>query len=162
MSAGPGRRRGAIAFALALGALVAVAAWQVTVIPAPPAFTSVGPSVMPATVVIVLAVLVLGYLVQSLRGGSPDMLHDETEGPLPGRARRLGWLLLGLAAMLTLTPFAGIGAAGIVSFVLIARAFDSRRWLRDLIVAVAVSFSLWFLFDRLLGVQLGPFFRLIG
>jgi putative tricarboxylic transport membrane protein len=155
-------RRGAVTFAFALIAVVAVAAWQVVVIPTPPAFTSVGPSVMPAAVVAVLGLLAIAYLVASLRGRSPDVLHDPEEGPLPGRVRRTAWLALGLAAMLFLTPLAGVGFAGVVSFVLIARAFESVRWLRDLLVAVATSFSLWYLFDRLLGVQLGPFFTLVG
>jgi putative tricarboxylic transport membrane protein len=162
MSAPPGGRRGAVAFALALLAVVGIAAWQVVLIPVPPSFTAVGPTVMPAAVVAVLALLALAYLVQGLRGRSPDKLHDETEGPLPGRLRRAGWLTLGLLSILLLTPYAGIGAAGVAAFVLVARAFDSNRWLRDLLIAIATSFSLWYLFDRLLGVKLGPFFTLIG
>jgi putative tricarboxylic transport membrane protein len=162
MSASRTGRRGAVGFAVALACVIAVAAWQVTVIPSPPAFTAVGPSVMPGAVVVVLGLLVLVYLVQSLRGLSPDKLHDHVEGPLPGRLGRTAWLACGLLALLLLTPLAGIGIAGIAAFQLIARAFDSRRWLRDLIVGVATSFALWYLFDRLLGVQLGPFFRLIG
>jgi putative tricarboxylic transport membrane protein len=156
------RRRGAVAFSAALIAVAAIAAWQVSVIPAPPAFTTVGPSVMPSALVVVLALIAVLYLVQSVRGASPDVLHDPEEGPLPGRRGRTAWLAGGLAALLLLIPTAGIGVAGIVSFLLIARAFDSRRLLRDLLVGVGASFSLWYLFDRLLGVQIGPFATFLG
>jgi putative tricarboxylic transport membrane protein len=162
MRAAGDRRRGAIMFAVALIVAVAIAAWQVSVIPAPPAFTTVGPGVMPTAVVVVLGLIVLLYLVQSLRGASPDVLHDTEEGPLPGRIGRTAWLAGGLAALLLLIPTMGIGIAGIASFMLIARAFDSRRPVRDVVVGVGATFSLWYLFDRLLGVQVGPFVTFLG
>lgn len=154
--------RGPVVFALALLGLTGVAAWQVWLIPSPPAFTAVGPSVMPAAAVGLLGALALGYLVQGLRGSNPDLRDDPEEGALPRSGQRSVWLLGGLAAMLVLLPFVGVGAAGIVSFVLVAQSFESRRPLRDLLVAALVSFALWYLFDQLLGVKLGPFAKLPG
>lgn len=157
----PGRgSRGAVWMAVALLALVGVAAWQVWVIPSPPVYATVGPSLMPAVVVGLLGILALGYLVQSLRGRSVDVLDDPQEQPLPGRVARVALLVGALAAWMALTPWLGIGVAGVAGFVLIARAFDSRRWLRDLIVATVFSATVWGTFHLLLGVQLGPFARL--
>lgn len=150
-------RAGPVCMGLALVVLVAVGAWQVEVIPDPPAFAAVGPAVMPRALVIVLGVLAVLYLIFSLLGRSGDAVDDPHESPLPGRHARVAWMVGGLAALLALTPMLGIGLAGVVSFVFIARAFDSRRWARDLIVALLFSFAIWYLFDRQLGVQLGPF-----
>lgn len=151
------KRRGALGLGLLLAAFTGIAIWQVTLIPEPPGYTPVGATAMPAAVAAVLAVLVLVYLVASWRGRSPDALHDEVEGPLPGRVARSAWMVAGLAALVLLTPGFGIGAAGVPAFALIARAFDSRRWLRDLLIGLAVSGALWLLFQQLLGLQLGPF-----
>jgi putative tricarboxylic transport membrane protein len=142
---------------LVLVALAAVAAWQVEVIPDPPAFAAVGPAVMPRALVAVLAVLAVLYLALSLLGRSDDAVEDEHESPLPGRHVRVLWMTVGLAALLALTPMLGIGLASVIAFVCIAHAFDSRRWARDVIVALLFSFAIWYLFDRQLGVQLGPF-----
>jgi putative tricarboxylic transport membrane protein len=147
---------------LALVALAAAAAWQVEAIPEPPAFAAVGPAVMPRALVTVLAVLAVLYLALSLLGRTEDAAQHADESPLAGRHGRLAWMLGGLAALLGLTPWLGIGLAGAVSFVCIARAFDSRRWVRDLIVALLFSFAIWYGFDRQLGVQLGPFLPLLS
>lgn len=153
-------RRGAVGTAIALLAVVAVAAWQVAVIPQPTTYSVVGPSAMPAALVALIGVLAVAYLVQSLRGRSADVLDEPHEAPLPGQGRRVGLMVAGLAALMLLTRWIGIGAASVVCFVLIARAFDSRRWLRDLVAGILAALVMWYLFDRLLGVQLGPFVRL--
>ncbi|MGD9943148.1 MAG: tripartite tricarboxylate transporter TctB family protein [Burkholderiaceae bacterium] len=153
-------RRGARLMALALVAVVLVAAWQAWLIPQPPALAEVGPREMPIALVAALAIAVLVYLRQAWRGEAPDTLHQPDEAPLPGGRGRVVWIVAGLAAILLLTPVLGIGAAAVAAFVLVARAFDSRRWLRDLIVALIFVFAVWYVFDRLLGVQLGPFVTL--
>ncbi|MCM5569813.1 tripartite tricarboxylate transporter TctB family protein [Burkholderiaceae bacterium FT117] len=158
----PGGRRGPLAMAAALLALAAVAGWQVWLIPPPPVASDVGPSTMPGALAGLLAALSFAYLVQAWRGDAEDAARDPVEGPLPGARGRLAWLAAGLAAMLGLLPAAGIGPASAACFVLVARAFDSRRWLRDAVAGAIFAFAIWFVFDRLLGVQLGPFLRLGG
>jgi putative tricarboxylic transport membrane protein len=116
---------------------------------------------MPAALVVLLGVLAVAYLHQALTGRASDAAHDPDESPLPGRRARFLYLVAGLAVMLLLTPLAGIGPACVAAFVLVARAFDSRRLLRDVLVACVFVFVIWYVFDRLLGVQLGPFTSLI-
>ncbi len=152
-------RRGALSFALVLLVLAAAAAWQVSVIPSVPAGTSVGPAAMPAAVVAGLSLLSLVYLARAWRGSAPDMSTDANESPLEGAGGRLGLALAGLASMLALIGPAGVGPACVSAFVLFARAFDSRRPVRDLFVGIIVVGVLWGVFDRLLGVQLGPLVR---
>jgi putative tricarboxylic transport membrane protein len=152
-------RRGAVGAAVALLVVVAIAAWQVALIPEPTIYSAVGPTAMPAALVALIGALGIAYLVQSLRGRSADVLDDPEETPLPGPGRRVALMVAGLAALLLLTRWIGIGAASVICFVFVARAFDSRRWLRDLVVGIVASLVFWYLFDQLLGVQLGPFIR---
>lgn len=152
-------RRGAVGTAIVLLVVIALAGWQVALIPESTTFSVVGPSAMPGALVALIGVLGIAYLVQSLRGRSADVLDDPHETPLPGQGRRVALMVAGLAALLLLTPWIGIGAASVVCFVFIARAFDSRRWLRDVVVGILAALVMWYLFDQLLGVQLGPFIR---
>jgi putative tricarboxylic transport membrane protein len=150
-------RRGPIALAVALLAGVAIAAWQVTLISEPTVGVGVGPRAMPAALVALLAALGAAYLWSALRGRQADLLDDPTESAQPGAGSRVALLALGLATILLLTPLAGIGVACSLAFALVARAFGSRRALHDLVVGVLFVFVAWFVFDRLLGVQLGRF-----
>jgi len=143
--------------AVALLAVAAVAGWQLLLMPEPPAHAEVGPRAMPGALVVVLGALAIAYLLGALRGRQVDLLDDPAGSPLPGAGRRVALLALGLAAILVLTPAAGIGTACMLAFVLVARAFGSRRILRDLIAGLVCVFAIWFVFDRLLGVQLGRF-----
>ena len=150
-------RRGALAMAGLLLACVALAAWQVGSIPEASFAVGAGPRAMPAALVALLGALALAYGWQALRGRCEDARNDPEQTPLPGAAVRLAAIVAGLAAMLLVIPLAGIGPACMAAFVLVARAFGSRRLLRDLLVGGAFVFVLWFGFDRLLGVQLGAF-----
>jgi putative tricarboxylic transport membrane protein len=137
-------------------ALSAVGAWQVSLIPQPAVVSYVGPSAMPAAVVGLLAILSVGYLLLVLLRREGLVAADPEDSPLEGGMLRMLWVLAGLAAMLVLLPLVGVGPACLASFVLVARAFDSRRPARDAGVGVIVVLCLWTIFDRLLGVQLGP------
>lgn len=154
-------RRGTLAMAAALLAIAAVAAWQLLLMPEPPAHAEVGPRTLPTTLFAALVALALAYALGALRGRQIDLLNDPIESPTPGGWRRVALLSLGLAAILALTPVAGIGAACTLAFVLVARAFGSRRMLRDLLTGAIFVFAVWFVFDRLLGVQLGRFATLV-
>lgn len=157
MTAPTHRRRGPLALAVALLAVAAIAGWQLLQMPEPPAHAAVGPRAMPGALVVVLAALAIAYLMGALRGRQVDLLDDPAGSPLPGAPRRVALLSIGLAAILMLTPAAGIGVACTLAFVMVARAFGSRRVLRDLVAGLVFVFAIWFVFDRLLGVQLGRF-----
>lgn len=150
-------RRGPVALAVSLLAVIAVAAWQVALIPDPTQGIGVGPRALPAALVGLLAVLGVAYLWGALRGRHADLRDEPAESPLPGAGRRVVLLSSGLAAILALTPVAGIGVACSLAFALVASAFGSRRPAHDLLVGVVFVFVAWFVFDRLLGVQLGRF-----
>lgn len=145
----------------ALLGVAVVAAWQVTIIPEAPGFNTVGPREMPIFMVSLFSLLAIVYFVQALTGKAPDATEDQWDKALPGATARAGFILLGLAAMLILLPLAGIGVGALAAFVCVARAFDSRRPLRDLLIGVVVTFVIWYVFSQWLGVQLGPYARFI-
>lgn len=136
-----------------------LSAWQVSVIPMPPVYAEVGPHPIPAAVSGLLLVLALGYLLADARTLAPDAAHDPEESALPDAGHRIGWFAAGLFAFCLLLPAAGLGPAGTLAFAAIARAFASRRPLSDLALGCAFTVVVWYVFARLLGVQLGPLLR---
>ena len=142
--------------AWALLALVALAAWQVTVIPSSTLQTAVGATLVPALVVCALAALTVGYAASSLRDRQHDEACDPAKAPLPGAQRRMAWLLGGgLAFMLTVRPL-GFVLAGTLCGFGVARAFDAPPDWRTLALCVGIALAFWGLFAVVLGVGLGP------
>lgn len=148
-----------IAAGITLFVLAVTAITQVMAIPKPMIDDGVGPRLFPAATALFLLVLAMGFTQAAYKGNCPDVIDDPEQAPLPGGLARGAWLLGGLAAMLVILNFFGIGAAGIAAFLLFARAFGSHNTLQDLVVAVLLTLAIWLLFDRALGVQLGPFIK---
>ena len=116
---------------LALGLL---AGWQVSIIPAPPAYAEVGPHLVPGVTVALLSLLAIAYLLADWQTGQIDMIDDPEEAPNPGANKRLQWYGIGLIALMVLIPITGLGAAGAFAFVGIAKAFDSKRTTIDFLI----------------------------
>ena len=138
---------------LALGLL---AGWQVSIIPAPPAYAEVGPHLVPGVTVALLSLLAIAYLLADWQTGQVDMIDDPEETPNPGANKRLQWYGIGLAALMVLIPITGLGAAGAFAFVGIAKAFDSKRTIIDFLIGAIFTTVVWMIFALGLGVQLGP------
>lgn len=136
-----------------------LAAWQVSLIPAPPVYAELGPRFAPAVSAALLTALALAYWFADRKALNVDTLQDPEEGPLEGAASRIQWYALGLASLIILIPIAGLGPAGAVAFAGIARSFGSQRSLVDLAVGAAFTGLVWVLFAKGLGVQLGPLMK---
>jgi putative tricarboxylic transport membrane protein len=147
----------AVITGIALFAVAVLALAQVSVITSPPNADGFGPRLLPGMVAALFLLLVSGYTQAAYKGRSPDIIDNPDEAPRAGGVGRAMWLGAGLAALLVLVPYIGIGLACTVAFVLFARAFNSRRLLADAAVGLAFILCVWALFDRMLGVQLGPF-----
>ena len=140
---------GDTAVGLAVLALAAVMAWQITVIPANAVYAKVGPTVIPWIATGMLAILGALLTVEGLLGGW------EHERPGALNASGLGWLLLGLALNVTLIGVAGFIIASTLLFVCTARAFGSRSILRDAAIGFTLGFAAYVGFDRVLGYKIG-------
>ncbi len=142
---------GAGLFVVGLGVL---AVWQTIAIPVSPLYAQVGPKLVPWLVAIALLALGAGLTVSALRGGWSSDIPEVQEAP-PTNWRALGFLLAGLLANLVLIEPLGFTAAATVQFTLVAAAFGSRAWLRNLLIAFIVSLAAYTLFVKLLGVNIG-------
>ncbi|MDQ8024046.1 MAG: tripartite tricarboxylate transporter TctB family protein [Moraxellaceae bacterium] len=153
-------KRFAVIAGLLLFAFAALMGVQASLIPAPIMQDALGPRLMPAALCGLLLILAMGYTQAAWQDRCPDVANDEDDAPLPGSLVRCAWLIGGLLVLLAAIPYVGIGGAATVAFLLFARAFNSRNPLQDLIVGVLFTLAVWALFDKLLGVQLGPFIKL--
>ncbi|MDO9708713.1 tripartite tricarboxylate transporter TctB family protein [Paracraurococcus lichenis] len=144
-------------FVLLLGGL---AIWQAAAIPDSPIYAQVGPKAVPYVVGAGLLALGAGLVASALRGGWSWTLEGSAAEPMnqeapPTNWRALGLLFAGLAANLVLIGPLGFSIAATIQFVLVAAAFGSRRFLRDLVLALVLSLVVWFGFVEVLGVNIG-------
>jgi putative tricarboxylic transport membrane protein len=151
----PTRSRGAdLGVGVFVALLGALALWQAAAIPTSPIYAQVGPKAVPYVVGGGLLLLGAGLVLAALRGGWSWTLEEVQAAP-PTNWRALGLLLAGLAANLALIGPFGFSVAASVQFVLVAAAFGSRRLLRDLALALALTLAVWFGFVEALGVNIG-------
>ena len=132
---------------LALG--VAAAAVTAT-LPSEGGYAGIGPNFMPGLVAAGLIALGAWLLHEALRGGwraAPE--HAAAFQPAP-----FLWVTAGLFAHMALIGWAGFVLAGSVLFVLVARGFGSRAFLRDLAVGVALALGVFLFFTQVLNVNL--------
>jgi putative tricarboxylic transport membrane protein len=143
---------------LALAAVVfgILIVWQATLIRLTPAYSKVGPRVIPYIVGGGLA-LVGGWLAyEALTGrASTGTAESEDADPtLPTDWRTVGLLALALLAYLVLIERAGFIIASATLFVMAAFAMGSRRVARDIVVGIVMATILYLAFNRGLGLSL--------
>ena len=145
-------RRPETLVALGVIALGCLALQQTTQIPVSPMYAKVGPTVMAYAASGLLVALGLGLLLDVWRGRwtSPP---EEAEAEFDRRA--FGWLLLGLVLNIGLIGPLGFIPASMLLFACTARAFGSRRILRDLLIGLVFAAIAYFSFAELLGIDIG-------
>ena len=110
-------------------------------------YDRIGPRFFPLVIATGLLVTGLMMLIEVLRG----INRREVE---PVNLKSFGTLLLGLVSCILLLKPAGFIIAASIQFWLIARAFKSTRTVRDAVIAVILSASVYFIFTRGLGLVL--------
>ncbi len=130
-------------------ALACIVAWQAANIPHGGGYAQVGPTVAPWMVAIMLGALGVAIVVESYL----KRAEEETRERL-NRVSLL-WVGAGLIGNLALISVIGFILASTLLFACTARAFGSRRPLRDAGIGFAVAFIAYFSFDRLLGYRIG-------
>lgn len=144
---------GEVAIGIGTVLFAAVVGWQTLEIPTGAIYAQVGPKAIPWIVTGLLAVLGTMLAVQGLFAGDPEPAEDSEFGHLdPAGA---AWLLLGLALNVALIDRLGFIIASTVLFVCTARAFQSRKPLRDTLIGFAVAFAAYVGFDRVLDYKIG-------
>ena len=146
----PRSTRDGILVAFAILLLAAVMAWQTLLIPSEAAYAQVGPAVVPWVVAAILAALGTAILFQALTG---RWRVPELEAPL--NLRGLAWVAAGLMVNLATISTLGFTLASTALFVCTARAFDSRKPLRDAVIGFALALTAYLGFDRVLDYDIG-------
>jgi putative tricarboxylic transport membrane protein len=147
-------------FALALGVIVlgAVVLWQTRDIRITPMNSRIGPRVIPYIVGSGLVVVGLWFAVEILlgrttqTGGGED--SEDADPTLPTDWGTIGFIAISLVVYLYLIERAGFIIASSVLFFGAAFGMGSRRILRDVAIAIAVSVSIYFIFTRGLSLRL--------
>ena len=143
---------------LALGTVAFSVAvlWQTTQIRLTPAYSKVGPRVIPYIVGIGLLLVGLWLAVEAFRGGraAPNADSEDADPTLPTDWRTVGMLVLALVAYLVLIEPGGFVLASGLLFAGAAFAMGSRRLPRDLALGVLVAAALYAGFTRGLGLDL--------
>jgi putative tricarboxylic transport membrane protein len=130
--------------------------WQTTLIRLTPAYSKVGPRVIPyivgAGLVIVGAWLAYEALTGRAATGSAE--SEDADPTLPTDWRCISLLALALLAYLLLIERAGFIIASATLFVMAAFAMGSRRLARDIAIGVILAAVLYLVFNRGLGLSL--------
>ena len=141
-------------------ALCAIGIWQTTIIPESTMYSEVGPILAPSVVVGILTLLGIIYLLSSIKGKAPDCVESEEEVPLEGGNNRIFcFLASGMLFILLIKPLGFLIPATICG-VGVARSFDAAFNVKTFIICTAITLAFWGLFSALLGVDLGPLFKL--
>jgi putative tricarboxylic transport membrane protein len=132
--------------------------WQATLIRLTPAYSKVGPRVIPYIVGVglVVAGVWLGYEALTGHASAGTAESEDADPTLPTDWRTVGLLALALLAYLVLIERAGFIIASVVLFVMGAFAMGSRRLARDIAIGIVMSTALYLVFSRGLGLSLPP------
>lgn len=129
-----------------------LALFETTRIPVSPMYARIGPTAMAYAASLLLVGLGVALLVQAWRG---DWVAEPETRDTPVNVRRAGWLLIGLVLNVGLIGPLGFVPASTLLFACTARAFGSRRPLRDAIIGASFAAIAYFGFAQLLGINIG-------
>lgn len=155
-------RKGPWWLGLAVILMGAVCFYASTELAATAQYAAIGPGMFVAGIGLGLIGLGVLLLIQIARGEVFE--PDEAENAVPGQSmdKRAFFtaLLAAVVPVLTIETL-GLPVAAMLAFMLVARAFGSKRLVLDLVVGFVLASMCWLLFGRL-GLQLGGFFPLAG
>ena len=130
---------------IGLGVLVAVETASITV---SPGYARIGPRVFPLVVAAAMCALGSALMFQALTG------HWQASPPADHRWQPLAVIGAGLAGYAILMQPAGFVIASTVLFAAVARAFESRRLLRDIGIGLGLARAAYLFFYNVLQVAL--------
>lgn len=147
---------GELLLALATVAFGLAVVWQTTMIRLTPAYSMVGPRVLPYIVGGGLVAIGIWVAVEAVTGRGPSATDDseDADPTLPTDRRALGLVAAALVAYLLLLEPAGFILASAVLFVGAASAMGSRRTPRDAAIGILLAAALYLTFTRGLGIRL--------
>ncbi len=143
---------------LALGLLLG---WGARDISSEAGYSGVGPNFLPWVVSAVLTVSGVLLLAQALKGGFHS--REEPEGAATGDWWSFAWISAALLLNALLITTIGFILSCALAFVIAVRGFHLSQgrprasltaWIKDLLVGLAISAPVFWLFTKILGVSL--------
>jgi putative tricarboxylic transport membrane protein len=116
-------------------------------------YAQVGPGVVPRVVGIGLIILG-GFLMREAFTGGFDGVDEEAEARLPMDWLAFAWVSAGIVGYGLLVEHAGFIIASTLLFVLVARGFNSRRWLVNAVTGLVLAIVVFAIFNYGLGLTL--------
>ena len=135
---------------LAIGALILGGSFY---LPTGGGYAQVGPGVVPR--VVGVGLMLLGVIVlREAFGGGFSGVDEEAEAKLPMDWVAFAWVSAGIIGYGLLVEPAGFVIASTLLFVLVARGFNSRRWLLNAVTGLVLAIIVFAIFNYGLGLTL--------
>ena len=116
-------------------------------------YAQVGPGVVPR--VVGVGLMLLGViLLREAFGGGFSGVDEEAEAKLPMDWVAFAWVSAGIIGYGLLVEPAGFVIASTLLFVLVARGFNSRRWLLNAVTGLVLAIIVFAIFNYGLGLTL--------
>jgi putative tricarboxylic transport membrane protein len=144
---------GQVAVAAGVAAIGALILGGSFFLPTGGGYAQVGPGVVPRVVGAILVILGAVLLREAFAGGFPGV-DEEAEAKLPMDWMAFAWVSGGIIAYGLLVERAGFIIASTVLFTLVARGFNSRRWLMNAIIGLVLAVIVFAIFNYGLGLTL--------
>jgi putative tricarboxylic transport membrane protein len=116
-------------------------------------YAQVGPGVVPRVVGIGLIIIGAFLLREAFTGGFRGV-DEEAEAKLPMDWPAFAWVSAGIIGYGLLVEPAGFVIASTLLFVLVARGFNSRRWLLNAVTGLVLAIVVFAIFNYGLGLTL--------
>lgn len=139
----------------------AVCLYASSSLPATAQYAAIGPGLFVTIAGIGLVVLGVLLLIQIARGEKFEAQDAENaEGNLPMDKRAFFTALAATIVPALTIELLGLPLTAMLSFMLVARSFGSKKIVQDLVIGLILGSLSWYLFS-VLGLQLGDFFPLL-
>ena len=146
---------GQVAVAAGITAIGAAILWGSFYLPTGGGYAQVGPGVMPRIVGTLIVLLGALLLREAFTGGFRGV-DEEAEVHMPMDWPAFAWVSGGIIAYgLLVEPLGFVFASGIL-FVMVARGFNSRRWLLNTVTGLILAIVIYLIFNYGLGLTLPP------
>lgn len=132
-------------------ALAAIIFYQTTLIPVSVTYAKIGPHFIAYLISGIMASLGVLLMISALKGGWQEAEEKEKTLDFPA----MGWLFLGLGLNVALITNLGFTVASIALFVCIARAFGSKNYVKNTLIAAIFALTAYFGFVKLLNINIG-------
>ena len=146
----PGGQLAVAAGVAAIGAFVLGGSFY---LPTGGGYAQVGPGVVPRIVGVLLIVAGILLIREALTGGFRGV-DEEAEVHLPMHWGYFAWASGGILAYGLVIEHLGFILSSTILFVMVARAFESRRWVLNIAVGLALSVAIYAIFRYGLGLML--------